>query len=105
MKVSVAGQTRDSTQNSPRSEVFDRLVGSANEAELEVSGILTRGLVDTGSMITTVGVDFYRTIEHDVPLQPITDFELDVSGANGQQLPYMGYIEINITVPCLSDTY
>ncbi|KAH3728530.1 hypothetical protein DPMN_054487 [Dreissena polymorpha] len=36
-------------------------------------------------------------------LRSLEDFDLDIRVASGEKLPYSGYVEIDITVPCLTD--
>lgn len=47
--------------------------------------------------MTTISVSFYNENLTARPIQPISD--LDVEGANGQAVPYLGYIEISIEFP------
>ena len=75
------------------------MVGSTNESEVEVEGMKTLGLIDTGSMITTVAIDFYRQLNPKPELCPLEDFNLEVSGASGDKLPFLGYIKVNIKIP------
>ena len=65
---SVAGQTEEvknaEPYNSPnesetkKSSLFDRILGSANESTVYINGVETSGLIDTGSMITSVSESF-----------------------------------------------
>ncbi len=47
--------------------------------------------------MTTISVSFYNENLSDRPIQPISD--LDVEGANGQAVPYLGYIEVSLEFP------
>ena len=75
------------------------LLGHANETDVFVGGEKCKALVDTGSMITSVGESFYRDhLVDKYPLQELSDL-LQVEGAGGHQLEYRGYAEVEVTVP------
>ena len=77
------------------------MVGSANEGLISICGVETRGLIDSGSMITSISESFYKSLNPIAELKNIKEFGLSVLSANGTQLPYRGYIEAEIKVPCL----
>lgn len=103
-EVSVEGQTGD-TFRSPigKSTIYNRIVGNSNESEIMVENTRTKGLIDTGSMVTTISEKFHQSLNQVPSLYPLEDFELDIRCASGEQLPYSGYTELNIRVPLLSD--
>ena len=84
--------------------MLDRIVGSANESEILINGVKTSGLIDTGSMVTSVSEDFYNSLKPLPQLHLITEFGLDVKGASGDNLPYKGYIEAEISVPFFTNS-
>ena len=90
------------TKTSP---LFDRIVGSANESTVYINGVETSGLIDTGSMITTVSESFYKSLSPLPHLHDMTDVGLSIQGANGQSLhlEYKGYIESELSAPLLSN--
>ena len=53
--------------------MLDRIVGSANESEILINGVKTSGLIDTGSMVTSVSEDFYTSLKPLPKLHLITD--------------------------------
>ena len=65
---------------------------------MEVEGNSTTSLLDTGSQVTTVPQSFYQQHLSENEIKPLSDL-LEVHGANGQCVPYLGYIELNITFP------
>lgn len=100
------GGTYESTQCPKfkgQTDLLDRLVGSTNESEVLVNGCKTTALIDTGSMVTSVAHSFYKSLMPSPQLYEMSDFELTVKGANDSVLPYLGYIEADITVPSLND--
>ena len=77
------------------------MVDSANEGSTSIYGVETRGLIDSGSMITSISESFYKSLNPIPELKDIKEFGLSVLSASGIQLPYRGYIEAEIKVPCL----
>lgn len=80
------------------------MVGSANEGQISIQGVITTGLIDSGSMISSISETFYNSLEPLPELHDISEFGLSVVSAGGSQLPYKGYIEANISVPSLGDS-
>ena len=78
-----------------------RLVGHSNETTITFNGRETNALVDSGSMITTVTDEFYKSLSPCPILMSFGDLNLDIKGAGGNQLPYLGYIEAEIQVSFL----
>lgn len=74
------------------------LVGTKSTARVEVEGSPTASLLDTGSQVTTVPQSFYQQYLSEHEIKPLFDL-LEVQGANGQCVPYLGYIELNVTFP------
>ena len=74
-----------------RSPRVSTLVGSANETQVRIQGILTPALIDTGSAVSTISQDFYDTYLNDIPLQPVSSL-LSLECADGSSLPYLGFI-------------
>lgn len=75
------------------------LVGTRSTAEVTINGKLQVScLLDTGSQVTTVPQSFYEQHLAEQEIKPLHDL-LEVEGANGQAVPYLGYIEMNIVFP------
>lgn len=79
------------------------LVGSSNELEVHVQGVLTRALIDTGSSVSTLSRSFYDTYLHDIPLQPV-ECLLTLECADGTELPYHGVISCELQVDGIADS-
>ena len=90
----------------PKRRVVDtELIGSAAEVTVEIEGVKVAALLDTGSTLSTVSIGFYQYHLTQLPLHPIADIIL-IECADGEQLPYHGYIEAAIDsagVPSTSD--
>ncbi|KAL5012677.1 hypothetical protein ScPMuIL_011228 [Solemya velum] len=73
------------------------LIGSANEVSVWVEGIETKSLIDTGSTISTISQSFYKKYFDFLDIKPLLSL-LNIECADGQLLPYEGYIELNLEV-------
>lgn len=80
-----------------RSKIPKGLIGEKCTSNVTVSGVNCNCLLDTGSQVTTVSTAFYKEHLSEQPIQPFNLF--DVEGANGQFVPYLGYVEVNIGFP------
>ena len=78
---------------------MDRLIGHSNELSITINGTETYALIDSGSSITTISEDLYKSLLPIPELRPLTDLKVEVAG--GYTLPYSGYIECAIGVPFL----
>ena len=81
-----------------RPSVKTDLVGHSNEVDICIEGIQTAALLDTGSSISTVNEAFHMEKLSHLPIQPLQDF-LNIECADGESLPYSGYIAADITAP------
>ena len=77
--------------------LMDRLVGRSNDAEVIINGILTNALLDTGSMVTTMTESFYQQLADGLILHDLKN--LVVNTADGSKLPYIGYVEAEVSIP------
>uniref|UniRef100_A0A3B1KCG7 Gypsy retrotransposon integrase-like protein 1 n=1 Tax=Astyanax mexicanus TaxID=7994 RepID=A0A3B1KCG7_ASTMX len=75
-----------------------RLVGTKCTSQVTIDGQSYSCLLDTGSQVTTIPQSFHETHLPHVECKPLNDL-LEVEAANGQPVPYSGYIELNITFP------
>ena len=74
------------------------MVGSANEATAIVGGRRCKCLIDTGAQITSISKTFYDSHLSEYELYDIGEL-LKIECANGQTVPYLGYIEVGISLP------
>ena len=87
--------TNEDKQNGPN------LAGKATESTVFIDGIETISLIDTGSCISCFGQTFYEKNLSHLPLLSVKDI-LNVECADGQKLPYSGYIKASLTSPGIS---
>ena len=93
--TSSVGQAEVTSSTSPMCD----LIGPVNEVEIRIGEHKCRSLIDTGSMISSISETFYRDYLKDkYPMQDINSL-LQVEGAGGHQLHYIGYADIEISIP------
>ena len=72
------GQTGDSTKKSPThitsKSLLSRLVGEPNESEIIIQNRKTKALIDSGSMVTCISEEFYKSLNPIPELFSISDF-------------------------------
>lgn len=74
------------------------LIGTKCTAQLYIQGIQVNCLLDTGSQVTTIPSSFHKTYLAHLPVKPLNAL-LQVEGANGGSVPYLGYVELTLTFP------
>ena len=84
--------------------LLERMVGSSNESYIIINGVKTSGLIDSGSIITSISESFYHSLTPLPELRNITEFGLSIQSAGGAKLLYKGYIEAEISAPFLSNS-
>ena len=73
-----------------------RMFGRANEATVEVNGVSTTCLVDTGAIVTIVNAEF---CDHLGLAVHSIDGLISVSATGGTNIPYLGYTVATIEFP------
>ena len=68
------------------------------EANAIINGSKCKCLIDTGSQVTTLPRSYYNSKLRNVKLHEL-DESLRVEAANGQPVPYDGYVEVDIELP------
>ena len=84
-------------RGSTPSNLLGRLVGVSNEGIAVVGGRRCKCLIDTGAQVTLLSKSFYDQHFSQYILHDINDL-LTAEGANGQAVPYLGYIEIFVSL-------
>ncbi|CAC5411914.1 unnamed protein product [Mytilus coruscus] len=73
------------------------LVGRSNEVQIIIGSVSTITLLDTGSSVSTISKSFYDKHFFEIPIHPVQEI-LKIECADGQELPYDGFIEANINI-------
>lgn len=86
--------------------VPQKLIGTKTTGLVTIQGKQFNCLLDTGSQVTTVTKSFYDEYLPEQQIEPLYNL-LEVEGANGQSVPYLGYVKVTITFPkqFLGDEY
>ena len=84
------------------STVPSNIIGNAPEITCTVNGVDALALIDTGSQVTSCSYSWFQKHFSDSKLLDISKL-LRIESVSGEQLPYHGYFECNISVP-VSDT-
>ena len=74
------------------------MLGSCNETMVWIENVEVPALLDTGANVSTVNEEFVREKLPHIEVQPMKEL-INVECADGQYLPYIGYICVNIHLP------
>lgn len=74
------------------------LVGPRCVASVFIEGVPCESILDTGSQVTTISEYFHNKYLSSFTIHPVQAL-LEVEGAGGQNVPYLGYIEVSICFP------
>lgn len=74
------------------------LIGAKCTAQVNIADKDCSCLLDSSSQVTTIPNSFYLENLSHLPLSSLNDL-LEVEGANGQSVPYLGYVEATIRFP------
>ena len=77
-------------------KLLDQIVGDPSEVEVWIDGQRVKVLLDTGSMISTVSLQYCTS--RGFELHPL-DGLLTVESASGHTLPYLGFVEVSLRCP------
>ena len=73
----------------------DGLVDASSEANISVEDVHVCALLDTGATVSVMSQSFYEKNLLHIPLEPL-DNMLDIECAGGDQLPYLGYVQVRV---------
>uniref|UniRef100_A0A3B3DXT9 Gypsy retrotransposon integrase-like protein 1 n=1 Tax=Oryzias melastigma TaxID=30732 RepID=A0A3B3DXT9_ORYME len=89
---------KQSSLSKPTCKLPRGLIGSKCTALVKIADIDCNCLLDTGSQVTTIPESFFKQNLSFLDIKPLHDL-LEVEGAAGQPVPYLGYIELLVTFP------
>ena len=69
-----------------------RILGRANESKIEIDGVISKALIDSGAMISMMSKEYCD--EHEYDIQPL-DQLVPIEGV-GADIPYLDYIEVRM---------
>ena len=56
-------------------------------------------LIDSGSDISNIALGFYESMNPKTEILSMSDFNLNITGASGYKIPYLGYFEAEWCMP------
>ena len=72
------------------------LYGKVNEARMLIDDVQCLALIDSGAQISTITIEFVKQLGLKIhQLDRILKFET----TGGGDIPYMGYVEVNLKIP------
>ena len=66
-----------------------RILGRANETYVEIDGIISKALIDSGVMILIMSKDYFY--KHGCEIQPL-EYVVPIEGSGEASAPYLGYV-------------
>lgn len=76
-------------------------MGEQNIIHVNINGVDTAALLDTGATVCTINTDFYNSYLQDVPLHSLDDI-IKIKCADGENMPYLGYIKVTVSTEDIS---
>ena len=76
---------------------MEGIVGNKSLVEIEINGQALLALKDTGSQVSIISEALYNKLFSKAILQDM-EVSLKITGANGLDIPYIGYIEVDVKV-------
>ena len=73
-----------------------RILGRANETDVEIYGIINKAFIDSSVMISMMSRGYFD--EHGYEIQPLDHLVL-IEGSGGADVPYLGYVEVRKHIP------
>ena len=73
-----------------------RILGRANKIDIEIDGIISKALIDSGAMVLMMSRRYCE--EHGYEIQPL-DQLVPIEGSGGADVPYLGYVEVRMCIP------
>ena len=76
-----------------------RILGRANETEIEIDGTISKALIDSGAMLSMMSKGYGD--EHRYEIQPFDQLG-PIEGGWGADVPYLSYVEVRMHIPGIS---
>lgn len=97
MKSRASGGAEDGSEDRRPDlhQVAASLVAPCPEVTVSLGDVTTKLLLDTGSMVTTIPESFF---DQHFQSAPKSCNWLDLTAANGFEIPYVGFVELDVTV-------
>ena len=80
-------------------DAVTQLIGPRNIARVEIDGVKTRALMDSGSQVNMITEKFLKMVGLILRLLADLGLKVGIEGAAGTNIPYLGYTEANLKLP------
>ena len=71
-------------------------MGRANKTDVEIDGIISKALIDSGAMILMMSKDYCNGCGYEIqPLEHLVPIE----GSGGASVPFLGYVGVRMCIP------
>ena len=95
--ININGQLRQAGESN-RPEYYNpnpwvRILGRANDTEIEIEGKISKALIDSGAMILMMSKGYCD--EHGYEIQTL-DRLVPTEGSGGADVPHLGYVEVRM---------
>ena len=70
-------------------------MGRANDTDVEIDGIISKTLIDSGAMISMMSKDY--CYGHGYEIQPLEHL-VSIEGSGEASVPYLGYVEVKMHI-------
>uniref|UniRef100_A0A8C5MGG5 CCHC-type domain-containing protein n=1 Tax=Leptobrachium leishanense TaxID=445787 RepID=A0A8C5MGG5_9ANUR len=94
MRTRVRVQQTGSTSPAAMKKFPDKLIGPSPIIPVQVEGVYTKALLDSGAQVTLIYRDFYQKYLKHIPLKKLKD--LEIWGMGMEKFPYDGYIQVKL---------
>ena len=94
MELGSIGAQNDSSYYNPNP--WARILGRANKTDVEIDGIISKALINSGTMILIISKDYCH--ECGYKIQPLEHL-VPIEGSGGASVPYLGYVGVRMCIP------
>ena len=96
MSRAVRGEIKGS-QTIDRERFLERAVGECHKVTIQINGVSTKCLLDTGSQVSTLSESFFKKhlLGKEEDVLPTAKW-LKLTAANSLPIPYLGYVELDV---------
>ena len=74
-------------------------MGRANKTDVEIDGVISKALIDSGAMISMMSKDYCH--ERGYEIQPLEHL-VPIEGSGGANVPYLGYVWVRMHYPSIN---
>ena len=73
-----------------------RILGRANETDVEIDGVISKALINSGAMISMMSKDYCHERGYEIQL---LEHLVPIEGSGGTNVPYLGYVGVRMYIP------